>query len=34
MTDINRRKLIKTSVAAAGLAGVSIHSIASDEPST
>jgi len=33
MTNINRRKLIKTSVAAAGLAGVSIHSVASDEPS-
>lgn len=33
MTYINRRKLIKTSVAAAGLAGVSVHSVASDEPS-
>jgi len=33
MTNINRRKLIKTSVAAAGLAGVSIHSVAGDEPS-
>jgi len=33
MTYINRRKLIKTSVAAAGLAGVSIHSVAGDEPS-
>ena len=33
MTYINRRKLIKTSVAAAGLAGVSVHSVASGEPS-
>ena len=33
MIYINRRKLIKTSLAAAGLAGVNVHSVASDEPS-